>query len=77
VSFCWKKASVEWIGNGIAGRFLDGKESSSEIQKDLRRNSDSKLETKPSLEIESWPQMFLPKIIEVLLEGSSAVEECP
>jgi len=36
-----------------------------------------KLETKPSLEIESWPQMFLAKIIEVLLEGSYAVEECP
>ena len=52
-------------------------ESSSGVQKDLRRNSDRRMETKPSLEIESWPQMFLAKIIEVLLEGSSALRKTP
>jgi len=63
--------SIEWIGNRIDGRFLEIQESSSDLQKDLRRNSDRRMETKPSLEIESWPQMFLAKIPKVLLsEGS-------
>ena len=69
--------SVEWIGNRIDGRFLEIQESSSGVQKDRRRNSDRRMETKPSLEIESWPQMFLLKIIEVLLEGSSALRKTP